>query len=279
MKNIHLLPTDKLSRLYEFGGQFILTHELTDAFRNYHIYITSDEEIKEGDLKDGEYYLYFNKVRQFNKIDNLNRAWKDYKKIILTTDPDLIKDGVQAIDDTFLEWFVKNSSCEYVKIKRIVVYDDNNNGSGEIFHSNRKFAYEIIIPQEESKQERMYSEEDLREAFIAGGNSQIEEDDGYGSRYLKYMEEWFKQFKKNNMEQETLEKFINQFTLSNTLEGLDQFSYDKGLEDGAKWQAERMYSVKEVLNMLPKFAAYTLINADEASRLPLDKWFEQFKKK
>lgn len=48
----------------------------------------------------------------------------------------------------------------------------------------------------QKEQARMYSEEDLREAFIAGGNSQIEEDDGYGSRYLKYMEEWFKQFKK-----------------------------------------------------------------------------------
>jgi hypothetical protein len=44
--------------------------------------------------------------------------------------------------------------------------------------------------------ERMYSEEDLKKAFIAGGNSQIEEDDGYGSRYLKYMEDWFQKFKK-----------------------------------------------------------------------------------
>ena len=41
-----------------------------------------------------------------------------------------------------------------------------------------------------------YSEKDLREAFIAGGNSQIEEDDDYGSRYLKYMEDWFQKFKK-----------------------------------------------------------------------------------
>jgi hypothetical protein len=30
------------------------------------------------------------------------------KKIILTTDLDLIKDGVQSIDNEFLEWFVKN---------------------------------------------------------------------------------------------------------------------------------------------------------------------------
>jgi hypothetical protein len=45
-------------------------------------------------------------------------------------------------------------------------------------------------------QERMYSEEDMRKAFIAGGNSQIEEDDDYGTEYDAYMEEWFKQLKK-----------------------------------------------------------------------------------
>ena len=28
-----------------------------------------------------------------------------YKKIILTTDDDIINDGVQSIDDEFLEWF------------------------------------------------------------------------------------------------------------------------------------------------------------------------------
>jgi hypothetical protein len=50
--------------------------------------------------------------------------------------------------------------------------------------------------QEEPKAERMYSEEDLKKAFIAGGNSQIEEDDAYGSAYMEYMEEWFEQFKK-----------------------------------------------------------------------------------
>jgi hypothetical protein len=44
--------------------------------------------------------------------------------------------------------------------------------------------------------ERMYSEEDMRKAFIAGGNSQIEEDDVYGTEYNAYMEKWFEQFKK-----------------------------------------------------------------------------------
>ncbi len=46
------------------------------------------------------------------------------------------------------------------------------------------------------RQERSYSEEDMREAFIAGGNSQIEEDDAYGNDYLEYMEDWFEQYKK-----------------------------------------------------------------------------------
>ena len=46
------------------------------------------------------------------------------------------------------------------------------------------------------QQERMYSEEDMRKAFIAGGNSQIEEDDDYGTEYDAYMQEWFEQFKK-----------------------------------------------------------------------------------
>lgn len=40
-----------------------------------------------------------------------------YKKIILTTDQDLIKDGVQAIDDEFLEWFVANPSCKFVEVQ------------------------------------------------------------------------------------------------------------------------------------------------------------------
>ena len=48
--------------------------------------------------------------------------------------------------------------------------------------------------------EKMYSEEDMRKAFIAGGNSQIEEDDDYGTEYDAYMEEWFEQFKKKKHE-------------------------------------------------------------------------------
>jgi len=47
------------------------------------------------------------------------------KKIILTTDQDLIKDGVQSIDDEFLEWFCsKNGEVDFVKV--ITTEDEKN---------------------------------------------------------------------------------------------------------------------------------------------------------
>jgi RNA-splicing ligase RtcB len=71
---------------------------------------------------------------------------------------------------------------------------------------------------------------------------------------------------------ETLKEFIN---TSNTPEGLDQFSYDKGLLKGAKWQQERMYSEEEVLEILDEFF-YDHVDAQSANT---KEWFEQFKKK
>ena len=120
MKNIHLLPTDKPSRLYlvKSNNKLDITSnnpEYTENFgsgtQNQHIYITSDEEIKEG---IDQWYL--DKV--LNKPYNSGGAQYSSKQdvIILTTDVDLIKVGVQSIDDEFLEWFVKNQSCEEVEV-------------------------------------------------------------------------------------------------------------------------------------------------------------------
>jgi len=58
-------------------------------------------------------------------------------KVILTTNKLLIKDGVQAIGDEFLEWFVKNPNCEYVEVEKHWEIDN---------------WYRIIIPKEEPKQ-------------------------------------------------------------------------------------------------------------------------------
>ena len=116
-----------------------------------HIYITSDEEIKEGCWF---YYKHFgediiSKVSENTDLVNLNNRDRFFQKIILTTDQDLIKDGVQAIDDEFLEWFVKNPSCEFVDVHIM------NKG----YNNKKDFPYQecyrIIIPKEEFKQETL----------------------------------------------------------------------------------------------------------------------------
>jgi hypothetical protein len=67
---------------------------------------------------------------------------KGCQKIILTTDQELIKDGVQAIDDEFLEWFVKNPSCESVEV------DKNWN-----YPLDKSWEYKLrIIPKDEAKE-------------------------------------------------------------------------------------------------------------------------------
>ena len=155
MKNIHALPTDKPSRLTKPGGSSsikLYTNGLTNTpkghCKNYHLYITSDEEIK-----FDEYYL----GEDSNIYCLVSGVNSNGKKIILTTDQDLIKDGVQAIDDEFLEWFVKNPNCEEVEVTKVdtfkktnEVYVDEITGGNyyEIIKHNK-----IILPQEEPKQE------------------------------------------------------------------------------------------------------------------------------
>jgi hypothetical protein len=169
MKNIHLIPTDKPSSKLQKTkhGNFFLSNEIKSYSdcTNQHIYITSDEEIKEGDwfLLDMSHSSHPNEVHQmghnkWSKTGGINfsepNSWtKACKKIILTTDQDLIADGVQSIDDEFLEWFVKNPSCESVvvndsKVVKEHIFDGSNDG--EIVWEKK-----IIIPKEEPKQETL----------------------------------------------------------------------------------------------------------------------------
>jgi hypothetical protein len=149
MKNIHLIPTHKPSKLYRTGAFILLDskvmpHDTLETI-NQHIYITSDEEIKEGDWfydGDGELCKYTS-----DYVVNPN-GWNDNKKITLTTDQDLIKDGVQAIDDEFLEWFIKNPSCEKFEVKKGKM---RLNCDGEEIGFPDMYLYKIIIPQKEPK--------------------------------------------------------------------------------------------------------------------------------
>jgi hypothetical protein len=139
MKNIFLLPTELPSRIIIYSIYLnnlrLLDEPTTDWKHKRNLYVTSDEEIK-----DGDYYLYDTEVLKCDKTGTKDVTMAEIcNKIILTTDPTLIADGVQSIDDEFLEWFVKNSSCEFVEVQKWTNYSEIN--------------YKIIIPQEEPKQE------------------------------------------------------------------------------------------------------------------------------
>jgi hypothetical protein len=164
MKNIHVLKTDQPSRLWInnlLQGKLELSEEtLIGSNTAQHIYITDDSEIKEGDnviLKSGR--LTKAEISQdvlgFKTIDGVAFLYfqEGDKKIILTTDPNLIKDSVQAIDNEFLEWFVNNPSCENVEVEdkgyqKWINPEELKPTKHQYIWSS---VYKIIIPKEEPK--------------------------------------------------------------------------------------------------------------------------------
>lgn len=160
MKNIFILPTDKPSRLFididndkltisnnSIGGQY---------FMNQNIYLTSDEEIKDVRPHKGKWQL--EKSQILNKFPNYLTDLSECKLIIMTTDQDLIKDGVQEIDNEFLEWIIKNPSCESVEVtynyeKYLETIEELKDSIGITPQLTKlKKVYKVIIPKEEYKQ-------------------------------------------------------------------------------------------------------------------------------
>ena len=162
MKNIHILPTEKPSRLTLLNNERLLFSkedcELSKTKRcvNQNIYITNSEEIKKGNW-------YLEEKSKFNPRKLISEEWGDgqhfktfnqkgFRKIILTTDTDLIADGVQAIPDEFLQWYIQNPSCEFVEVELIDTFKKTNEvyvdeiTSGNYYEIIKK--YKIIIPKE-----------------------------------------------------------------------------------------------------------------------------------
>ncbi len=114
------------------------------------LFITSNEEIKPN------VYALINKVlcktellegkivsRQLVGGATMDICKSEYLEIILTTDDQLIKDGVQAIDEEFLKWVVKNPSCDFIRTLKVPYFDESSH------------SYLLDIPKEESKQETL----------------------------------------------------------------------------------------------------------------------------
>ena len=144
MKNLHVLPTNKPTGIFKSGNNllFSIMNKVRTIHEGFHIYITSSEQIKDGDWF---YNPFINEIQ-------INCNSDGCKKIILTTDIDLIADGVQTIDDEFLQWFVKNPKCEMVGVTL------KDGGCLEKAITVPNSFYKIIIPnlevwKEEPKQE------------------------------------------------------------------------------------------------------------------------------
>ena len=198
MKNIHILPTDQPSRLFKFANKLHLDTIPKDYYKKYNIYLTSDEEIKEGDwCTDGSYL-----IQATTKLVGAQGLFdrRDWKKIILSTDPTLITDGVQAIDDEFLEWFVKNPTCEFIKVTKLDYLTNRQyriyNLPQEELKSFSDFSDKFFgtTEKEESKQtEIMYSEQEVLDLLYKRDLYLFNRDE---TKELELPTEWFEKFKK-----------------------------------------------------------------------------------
>ena len=106
-----------------------------------------------------------------------NRNGQHAYKVILTTNDSLIKDGVQAIDDELLEWFVKNPSCESVEVDKFYKANPKYKEGSQLTEKVGYWSYKIIIPKQKTK-DRIMSEtsEETKQKARDYGNSLIKQD-------------------------------------------------------------------------------------------------------
>jgi hypothetical protein len=272
------------------------------------IYITDASEIKEGDWGLDLCEDLGLKYQPF-KVDKatLKYANQECKKIILTTDQDLIKDGVQAIDDEFLEWFVKNPSCEFVETERLedgqyFDYLEDNSVIEGIYEN-----YKIIIPQEEPKQEtlkfnnneRVYLKEDNNVSQVVDDNTKdwslwerlpeqeitLEEAAEIDLTKLCYYDKRNPDFQIKEEYGYDKKEVESTGNFSKKDCACDNCFYGRSkLTEQLIWQQERMYSEEDMMFAYEQGARLALISqsslALQKGEFPTPKqWFEQFKKK
>lgn len=246
MKNIHGLPTDKPSRLFITDGKLFNYHKPQEGdgvkIINQNIYITSDEKLPYDStiFHTGAFYHrdFGGDIHIINKDTHYPNP-NFCKRIILTTDQDLIDDGVQAIDDEFLEWFINNPSCDRVEVERDSREVGGHNGGSVIEYG----IYEIIIPKEEAKQElpQLGTKEfnDLASAYFGGKPKQYLEKEMFElEQELDILSHL--RWHNSKPKQETLEEFIER-TINESFEiDLASSKIEKYMNIAANWQQEKL---------------------------------------
>ena len=263
MKNIHILPTTEKSRLhyyFELNKRYALSKEPLNWRTAHHVYITSDEVI--------HYSHNTTSLHQAKSVvpesiitTNDEGCWMiNSKKIILTTDQDLIEDGVQEIDNEFLEWFVKNPTCKFVEVQKWTNYSE--------------VKYKIIIPKEEPKQEFLLFDKERANTITSEGQKTVRE-------------------LQNTIQQETLEEAAKEYVNGRCTGGVMEKALLSAIEFGANYQAERMFSEEDMSksffqgwitrerfdDQIPDIIYPQGLDYEEKQEYAFNLWFEQFKKK
>ena len=259
MKNVHILPTNKPSRLVKIYNDvnretftLKLDVEVNDSFKEYvNIHITSDEETKKGDWVLNPIYKT---VYKWIKNSDIYFDRIDAKKIILTTDQDLIKDGVQEINDGFLEWFVKNLNCNFVRTIKVPYFDESS------------YSYVLIIPLEEAFELVSIGEETVKLAIpMIQDREEIKQETLEEVRKVERTELFnsiysvVKKIPRKDVDGDAMDAISCAYEI-------EQLFYE--------WQQERMYSEEEVLEIIDSlFHRYA-----SSFRIDAKEYFLQFKK-
>lgn len=320
MKNIHILPTDKPSRLYLDENKKL--QYIPVVQHNYNscvnIYITSDEEIKVGDWVIHEIFNKF--PLKFERehdgavllsridIDTCSRlSLKDCKKIVLTSDQELINLNIQEVPQIFLKWFIKNTTCEYVDVQKMLQkrwgtewYDLPNQIEGREPEGIYRNIYRIILPKEENIfLERGITIIDLSRQKLDGHHPDYtallkpvgdEEDNNYQDSLCCFKMEYeaFRNLTKGAAEHWVFN--INGGKWSNNDDTAGD-NYDSFMA-GAKWQEEKSYTedhlreayfqgwvTRERFDDLSPDIIYPKgLDYEEKQEYAFNLWFKQLKK-
>ena len=281
MKNIHLLATDMPSRLFYNAGSALLFTSYKSR-NGVNIYITSDEEIKEGD-----WVFHIGHKDVFKYIKGENEYWK---KIVLTTDPELIESGVQSIDDKFLEWFVKNPTCTYID-----VYNDRAVGNNH---------YSFVIPKEKACTQdvvdfasNLASKEVRLPKVIRDGLLNPEQHVELINDNINQFDEALNEYKnKKNKFKQDLNSAMHEAhsagrRLTSVLEAAKDFAKLLGNNDetifaleenafieGANWQQQKMYSREDMINFHKwAYQKNRIEESDKTTEDLLNEWTENVK--
>jgi hypothetical protein len=312
MKNIFVVPTTDATRLMRMfdhdRDELELSLQCCGWQYGVHVNITSYEEIKEGD-----WCIDLD-------TDNVFRLgnWTTGRavKIILTTAPTLIADGVQAINSEFLEWFIDNPTCEFVEIQKTLVTN-----SGLAYKEYAILSPDFIVLEVHANIPQSH--------YVVGQTTELD-DYEYDTNYKiiipqeepktnleklpfpKLVEEFANYYKKVPLVEESKQETLEEAALKYKNLKLPDDLYDAFIR-GANWKAEcsyseeepdydkikeafvemrkipmtfspdeRMYSEEEVIEILTARCKHFGTNIEPFNKLLLKQdleWFEQFKKK